>query len=100
MDFADFAEQIKKLVVLLDNNKDKVTNEEATKMALVMPFLKVLGYDIHDPNEIIPEYTADVGDKKGEKIDFAIAKDSKVVLLIEVKSIKSILYPRDIYQLV
>ena len=100
MDFADFAEQIKKLVVLLDNNKDKVTNEEATKMALVMPFLKVLGYDIHDPNEIIPEYTADVGDKKGEKIDFAIAKDSQVVLLIEVKSIKSILDPRDIYQLV
>jgi hypothetical protein len=100
MDFADFAEQIKKLAVLLDKNKDKVTNEEATKMALVMPFLKVLGYDIHDPNEIIPEYTADVGDKKGEKIDFAIAKDSQVVLLIEVKSIKSILDPRDIYQLV
>lgn len=99
MDFADFAEQIKELVVLLDKYKDKVATEEATKIALFMPFLKVLGYDIHDPNEIIPEYTADVGDRKGEKVDYAITKDGQAVLLVEVKSLKSIPDPKDIYQL-
>lgn len=95
----DFADQMRELVALLDKNKDKVTTEEATKMALVIPFLKVLGYAISDPDEVIPEYIADVGDKKGEKVDYAIKKNDEAVLLIEVKSLKSIPDPKDINQL-
>lgn len=49
--------------------------EEATKNALVLPFISILGYDIFDPTEVIPEFTADVGIKKGEKVDYAIQKD-------------------------
>jgi hypothetical protein len=60
--------------------------EEATKNALVMPFLStVLGYDVFDPSEVVPEFTADIGTKKGEKVDYALFKDGKVQILVECK---------------
>lgn len=59
--------------------------EEATKTVLIMPFLVLLGYDVFDPNEILPEYTCDVATKKGEKIDYAIMRDGDPVILIEAK---------------
>lgn len=62
-----------------------LNTEEATKTALVMPLLQILGYNIFDPTEIIPEYTADVGTKKGEKVDYAICRDGKPVVLMECK---------------
>ena len=47
--------------------------EEATKNALVMPFIsQVLGYDVFDPQEVVPEFVADLGLKKGEKIDLSL----------------------------
>ena len=51
-----------------------------------MPFFQMLGYDIFNPLEFCPEYTADVGIKKGEKVDYAILKDGNPVILIECKS--------------
>jgi len=65
--------------------KDKLTTEEATKMALVVPFLQALGYDTSDPTEVVPEFIADVGIKKGEKIDYAIMRDGQPILIIECK---------------
>ncbi len=62
-----------------------VQTEEATKTALVLPFLSSLGYNVFDPSEVVPEYVADVGIKKGEKVDYAVFKDGKVVMLVEVK---------------
>jgi len=63
-----------------------IETEEATKNAFVMPFLNnVLGYDVFDPSEVIPEFTADTGTKKGEKVDYAIIKDGVVQVLIECK---------------
>ncbi len=32
--------------------------EEATKNAIVMPSLRVLGFDVFDPMQVIPEYVA------------------------------------------
>lgn len=62
-----------------------VQNEEATKTALVLPFLQVLGYDVFDPTEVVPEFTADVGIKKGEKVDYAICMGDAPIFLIECK---------------
>jgi predicted type IV restriction endonuclease len=65
-----------------------VQTEEATKNAFIMPFISsVLGYDVFDPSEVIPEFTADVGVKRGEKVDYAIFKDGQVQILIECKKI-------------
>ncbi len=51
--------------------------EEATKNALVMPFIRVLGFDVFDPTRVIPEYVAEVGLKKGVKIDYAVKIGSR-----------------------
>jgi hypothetical protein len=64
----------------------RIETEEATKNAFVMPFLNnVLGYDVFDPSEVIPEFTADTGTKKGEKVDYALLKDGAIQILIECK---------------
>ena len=41
--------------------------------------------NIFDPTVVVPEYTADIGKKKGEKVDYAIMKDDKPMILIEAK---------------
>lgn len=73
-------------------NKSSLVTEEASKTALVLPFLSnVLGYDVFDPNEVVPEFTADTGTKKGEKVDYAIVKDGVVQILIECKKYGDVL---------
>lgn len=68
--------------------KSIIETEEATKTAFIIPFIStVLGYDVSDPREVIPEYTADVGTKKGEKVDFAIKSGDDFRFLIECKKV-------------
>lgn len=66
-------------------HRELLLTEEAAKTALVMPFLQALGYDVFNPGEVVPEFTADVGVKKGEKVDYAICIDGKLVMLVECK---------------
>lgn len=85
----DIAERTQALALKIRKHKAGIETEEATKNAFVMPFIStVLGYDVFNPSEVIPEFTADVGLKKGEKIDYAVAHDGKIQLLIEVKKIR------------
>jgi hypothetical protein len=84
----EIAERAQALAVKIRKHKASIETEEATKNAFVMPFIgTVLGYDVFDPNEVIPEFTADVGTKKGEKIDYAIVHNGQVQVLVEVKKI-------------
>lgn len=66
-------------------HRELLLTEEAAKTALVMPFLQALGYDVFNPSEVIPEFTADVGIKKGEKVDYALCIDGVLSILIECK---------------
>ncbi len=63
--------------------------EEATKTSVIMPFIQALGFDVFNLDEVIPEFTADVGTKKGEKVDFALKIDGKIAMLIEAKPISA-----------
>lgn len=81
----DFIDQLKALAGKVPALCDMLQTEEATKNALVMPFIRALGYDIFDPFEVVPEFVADVGIKKGEKVDYAIKKDDKIIMLFECK---------------
>jgi hypothetical protein len=84
----EVAERAQALALKIRKYKASIETEEATKNAFVMPFIgTVLGYDVFDPNEVIPEFTADVGTKKGEKIDYAIVHNGQVQVLVEVKKI-------------
>ncbi|WP_292823426.1 type I restriction endonuclease [Nostoc sp. JL33] len=68
---------------------DQVIGEEATKMALIVPFLSALGYDVYDPSEVMPEYVADFATKKAgqfEKVDYALAINGTKVMLVEAKA--------------
>jgi predicted type IV restriction endonuclease len=60
-------------------------HEEAVKAAIIRPFIKILGYDTANPLEVMPEYTADVPGKKGEKVDFAVMHKGDAIILIECK---------------
>lgn len=83
-----FAEAIGTLAGKVRDRKAEIATEEATKNALIMPFISsVLGYDVFDPSEVVPEFVADVGVKKGEKIDYAIMKNGEVQILIECKKV-------------
>lgn len=81
----DIKDQIKQLGDRVNKLKDQIHTEEATKNAFIMPFLQVLGYDVFNPLEVVPEYITDIGTKKGEKIDYAIFKDGDISILIECK---------------
>jgi len=80
-----FKEDLQRLSVQISERQSHVVNEETAKQALVIPFLQVLGYDVFNPLEVKPEYYADFGKKKSEKVDYAIFKDETPIMFIEVK---------------
>lgn len=82
----ELSERLAALSAKIRQQRDAIETEEATKNAFIMPFIStVLGYDVFNPLEVVPEFTADVGIKKGEKIDYAIVRDGEVQILIECK---------------
>jgi hypothetical protein len=85
----DFIERLQGLSKKIAKSGHYLETEEATKNALIMPFLhSVLGYDVFDPAEVVPEFTADTGIKKGEKVDYALLKNGEVQILIECKKFR------------
>lgn len=90
-----FEEQIKNHADRVENLMDKINTEEATKTSLIMPLFQILGYDVFNPTEFIPEFTADVGVKKGEKVDYAIVLNGEPTILIEAKSVSEKLEKHD-----
>ena len=91
----DFIDQVKQFSKRVESLKDGLSTEEATKTAIIMPFFALLGYDVFNPEEFVPEYTADVGIKKGEKVDYAIMSEGNPVILIECKWIGETLEKHD-----
>lgn len=84
----DFVDALNMLADKVKAQYESIETEEATKTAFIMPFIsQVLGYDVFDPTEVIPEFTADVGVKRGEKVDYAIATNGKIQILVECKKV-------------
>ena len=82
MEFTEKIKQFSQRVIKMSNS---VNNEESTKMSMIVPFFQILGYDVFNPSEFCPEYTTDVGIKKGEKVDYAILSHGIPEILIECK---------------
>ena len=85
----DLIDRLSQISSKITKQKDSIATEEATKTAFIMPFISALGYDVFDPEEVIPEFTADIGIKKGEKVDYAIAVNGKISMLIECKMVNA-----------
>ncbi|MBN2562652.1 MAG: type I restriction enzyme HsdR N-terminal domain-containing protein [Phycisphaerae bacterium] len=81
----DLIDKLRELAIRIPKQLPHLSTEEATKTALVMPLISALGYNVFDPTEVVPEFTADVGTKKGEKVDYAILRDGQPIILFECK---------------
>lgn len=77
--------KLAELAKTVRDHREVLATEEAAKNALVMPFLQALGYNVFNPSEVVPEFTCDVGTKKGEKVDYAICEGGKISMLMECK---------------
>jgi len=85
----EFVAKIKEHSNYVRKHMEYVESEAATKQSFVLPMLQILGYDIRNPQEVRPEFFADVGDRKGERVDYAIFiddfVDENVKMIIECK---------------
>jgi len=85
----DFSQLVDELSERSKVAERQAVTEEATKTSVILPLLQAWGFDIFNPSEVIPEFIADVGTKKGEKVDFAVKIDGKIAMLVEAKPITS-----------
>lgn len=83
----DFEEKIFELAKRVRLHRDRLENEEMTKNTLVMPFIQALGYDVFNPAEVVPEFSAPIGEYKDARVDYAIFTEGKPILLIECKTL-------------
>lgn len=68
--------------------KETLPNEEETKLKLINPFLRILGYDVEEHGVLVSEDVADYNGKKGKKIDYVAYKEGSPIMLIEAKKHK------------
>lgn len=98
----NFSESIQAHAAHVQKMKEKLKDlrtEEATKTGLVMPFINLLGYNVFNPLEVVPEFTADVAGRRGEKVDYAIMHEGKPIIIIECKCCGAILDSKKCEQL-
>ena len=96
----DFIEKLTDFSNRIESIKRNILTEEATKTSIILPFFQLLGYDVFNPYEFVPEYTADAGVKKGERVDYAIIIKGKPLILIEAKPANTELTTKHISQLI
>lgn len=90
-----FKDELQKLSVQIKERIIYISNEEMTKQSLIIPFIQVLGFDVYNPLEVRPEYSADFGMKKGERVDYALFKDNDPIIFIEAKPVNENLNNHD-----
>jgi predicted type IV restriction endonuclease len=74
----EIAERAQALPLNIWKYKTSIETEEVTKNTFAIPFISTaLGFDVFNPSEFIPEFTVDVGAKKAERADYAIAHNGQ-----------------------
>lgn len=63
----DLIDKLRETSLRIPAQIEHIQTEEATKNAFVLPFINALGYNIFDPTEVVPEFTADVGIKREKR---------------------------------
>ena len=98
----DLIDHLQALAARAQQTSESLTNEEATKMALIAPFIQALGYDIFNPCEVKPEFAADLpGIKQGERVDYAVLDRETGIpkILVEAKPYRTDLSHTEMGQL-
>ena len=99
MEFADTAQRLAEDVRRKIEAGHNLDTEAATKQYLVLPFIQMLGYNPFELDDVVPEFTADIGTKKGEKVDYALMHDGSPSILIECKKVGSTFGEAELSQL-
>lgn len=86
----DFEQSIMGHAKAIVQRADKATNEEGTKLFLILPFFELLGYDARDPDEVFPEDDASFSDKFKNHVDYSIYLGGKPVIGVEAKKVGNI----------
>ncbi|MBF0459087.1 MAG: hypothetical protein HQK99_14450 [Nitrospirae bacterium] len=81
----DLAAKIKTLSGEIRQRYDFVKNKESTEVALILPFINSLGYDVFDPSVVVPDYTIAVSHQESVTIDYALLRDGQPEIIIECK---------------
>ena len=96
----DLDDRLRSLAGRVHQRLDKISGEESTKNALAMPFINdVLKYNVFDPDDVVPEYVADVGVKKGERVDYCLFQNGVPAIIVECKAYGADLSKESITQL-
>ncbi len=84
MSFEEKIEKIKKLKDIAERFKDMLSkNEMLTRYCLVDPLLRLMGWDLEDPNQVIPEFSTEKG-----RPDYALLEfPQKPIAFIGVKAL-------------
>lgn len=96
---SDLEAHVCSLAERIREHSETIQTEEAVKTSVILPFLRALGYDVFNPAEVIPEFTADTYGRKGEKVDYAIQQTGEITLLIECKGLSTQLSDKHLGQL-
>ena len=83
----EFKEKLEEHMKIVKKYQKEEFKEEQTKMYLIAPFLNLLGYNVFNPDDVVAEFIADIGEKKGEKVDYALKLNGEIEILIEAKPI-------------
>lgn len=88
-ELSDFQRLLETHASLADGKSEGCVNEHATELVLVIPFIRILGYDPEDLAEVYPQFdTAPCGGRRAP-VDFAIFREARGALqpfiLVEAK---------------
>ena len=92
-------EDVKELASRIPDLRPTLNDEAKTKQFLILPVIQSLGYDILNPAEVVPEYTADYGGREGWKADYALMVDKNLRVVIECKQLSNRLESTETTQL-
>ena len=95
----NFETSLSSLAKRVEQFSETIQTEEAVKTSVVLPFLQALGFDVFNPAEVVPEFTADAVGKKGEKVDYAIQIEGEIAILVECKGLSTSLNDKHLSQL-
>ena len=93
-------DELRKISARINQQRPMMTNEVATELVSIHPFIRALGYDIGNLNEVQPQYTADARASGSERVDYAIKQQGKPIIFIESKAANKVLsenYWRQLY---
>ena len=93
-------DELRKISEGINQQRPMMTNEAATELVSIHPFIRALGYDIGNLNEVYPQYTADARTSGSERVDYAIKQQGKPIIFIESKAANKVLsenYWRQLY---